>query len=159
MKITFVTGIQKGEEKPLEFTSYGAITEEGERAYFSGVREYEIERIAQKEIEDIENDFDPIEAPPGPYTIKPDKQGRTNVANEKQQLDIKESYLKENLFGSLEPQGWVNPRQPSTWPRIMALFTTRGTPSVRCGTHSTTWSQTTPLWRPALRDCSEVTCL
>ena len=89
MKITFVTGIQKGEEKPLEFTSYGAITEEGERAYFSGVREYEIERITQKEIEDIENDFDPIEAPPGPYTIQPDKQGRTNVANEKQQLDIK----------------------------------------------------------------------
>ena len=76
MKITFVTGIQKGEEKPLEFTSYGAITEEGERAYFSGAWEYEIERITQKEIEDIENDFDPIEAPPGPYTIQPDKKGR-----------------------------------------------------------------------------------
>ena len=83
VKITFVTGIQKGEEKPLEFTSYGAITEEGRKAYFSGVREYEIERITQKEIEEIENDFDQIEAPPGPYTIQPDKQGRT-FANKKQ---------------------------------------------------------------------------
>lgn len=75
MKITFVTGIEKGEEKPLEFTSYGAITEEGGKAYFSGAWEYEIERITQKEIEDIENDFDQIDAPPGPYTIQPDKQG------------------------------------------------------------------------------------
>jgi len=76
VKIVFVTGIQKGEEKPLEFTSFGAITEEGRKAFFSGVREYEIERITQKEIEDIENDFDQIEAPPGPYTIQPDKQGK-----------------------------------------------------------------------------------
>ena len=63
VKITFVTGIKKGEEKPLEFTSYGAITEEGGKGFFSGVREYDIVRATQREIKEIENDFDKIDAP------------------------------------------------------------------------------------------------
>ena len=75
VKITFVTGIKRGEEKPLEFISYGAITEEGGRSYLTGVRDAEIERVTKKEIEEIENDFDPIEAPPGPYTVQPLNQG------------------------------------------------------------------------------------
>ena len=75
VKITFVTGIKRGEEKPLEFISYGAITEEGGRSYLTGVRDAEIERVTKKEIEEIENDFDPIEAPPGPYTVQPHNQG------------------------------------------------------------------------------------
>ena len=74
-KITFVTGIKKGKDKPLEFTSFGAITEDGGKGFFSGVRDYDIERVTQTEIEEIENDFDQIEAPPGPYTIQPQKQG------------------------------------------------------------------------------------
>ena len=84
VKITFVTGIKKGEEKPLEFTSYGAITEEGRKGFFSGVREYEIVRATQTEIEEIENDFDQIDAPPGPYKIQPHKQGRKNSKQKKQ---------------------------------------------------------------------------
>lgn len=75
-KITFVTGIKKGEDKPLEFTSFGAITEDGGKGFFSGVREYDIERVTQTEIEEIENDFDQIEAPPGPYTLQPHIQGK-----------------------------------------------------------------------------------
>ena len=122
MKITFVTGIKKGEEKPLEFTSYGAITEEGRKGFFSGVREYEIVRATQTEIEEIENDFDKIDAPPGPYTIQPHKQGRKKSKQKKQ---AKKIFLKGNLSGFLEPQVWANPHQPSTWRRIMALFTTK----------------------------------
>ena len=83
VKITFVTGIKKGEEKPLEFTLYGAITEEGGKGFFSGVREYDIVRATQREIEEIENDFDKIDAPPGPYTIQPYKQGRKKIQNKR----------------------------------------------------------------------------
>ena len=60
----------------MEFTSFGAITEDGGKGFFSGVRDYDIERVTRTEIEEIENDFDQIEAPPGPYTIQPHKQGR-----------------------------------------------------------------------------------
>ena len=94
VKITFVTGIKKGEEKPLEFTSYGAITEEGGKGFFSGVREYDIVRATQREIEEIENDFDQIDAPPGPYTIQPHKQGR-------KKFKTKETSIKESFKGKL----------------------------------------------------------
>ena len=66
-------------DKPLEFTSYGAITEEGGKGFFSGVRDYDIERVTQAEIKEIENDFDKIDAPPGPYTIQPHKRGRLKI--------------------------------------------------------------------------------
>ena len=32
-------------------------------------------KITEEELREIENDFDPIEAPPGPFTIQPEKQG------------------------------------------------------------------------------------
>ena len=41
-----------------------------------GVVEYTAEKITEKELEDLENDFDPIEAPPGPYKLQPENQGR-----------------------------------------------------------------------------------
>ena len=41
---------------------------------FSGIAE--LEKITEEEFEKIMNDFDPIEAPSGPYKIQPDKSGR-----------------------------------------------------------------------------------
>ena len=34
-------------------------------------------KISDKELEEIRANFDPIEAPPGPYTIQPENQGLT----------------------------------------------------------------------------------
>ena len=35
----------------------------------------ELIKITEEEKIAIDNDFDPIEAPPGPYTVQPDVQG------------------------------------------------------------------------------------
>ena len=35
-----------------------------------------IEKITEEELMAIENDFDPIEAPPGPYKVQPQNQGK-----------------------------------------------------------------------------------
>ena len=35
-----------------------------------------LEKITEEEKIAIENDFDPIEAPPGPYTVQPDVPGK-----------------------------------------------------------------------------------
>ena len=35
-----------------------------------------IEKITEEELMAIENDFDPIEAPPGPYKVQPENQGK-----------------------------------------------------------------------------------
>ena len=34
-----------------------------------------LEKITEEELEIIRNDFDPIEAPPGQYTVQPQNQG------------------------------------------------------------------------------------
>ena len=34
-----------------------------------------LEKITAKEFEEIMNDFEPIEAPPGPYKLQPEKKG------------------------------------------------------------------------------------
>ena len=36
----------------------------------------ELEKITEEEKTAIDNDFDPIEAPPGPYKIQPEKPGK-----------------------------------------------------------------------------------
>ena len=35
-----------------------------------------LEKITEKEFEEIMNDFEPIEAPPGPYKLQPEKKGK-----------------------------------------------------------------------------------
>ena len=37
--------------------------------------EYDLEKITEEQAAELENDFDDIEAPPGPYTIQPENQG------------------------------------------------------------------------------------
>ena len=40
-----------------------------------------LEKIDAEEFEKIMNDFDPIEAPPGPYKVQPEKKGKTFLFN------------------------------------------------------------------------------
>ena len=42
-----------------------------------GFQTRSLERIQRQEMEDILNDFDPIQAPPGPYKLQPEKKGET----------------------------------------------------------------------------------
>ena len=35
-----------------------------------------LEKISDQELENIMNDFDPIEAPPGPYKVQPNVKGK-----------------------------------------------------------------------------------
>ena len=41
----------------------------------TGMKAYAVEKITEQELRDIQNDFDPIEAPPGPYKVQPENQG------------------------------------------------------------------------------------
>ena len=41
----------------------------------TGMKSYAVEKITEQELRDIQNDFDPIEAPPGPYKVQPENQG------------------------------------------------------------------------------------
>ena len=46
-----------------------------------GMVAYTAEKITHKELDELENDFDPMEAPPGPYKLQPENQGRMNEEN------------------------------------------------------------------------------
>ena len=54
------------------------IKEGGCRVYVKGMVEYDLEKITEEELADLENNFDDIEAPPGPYKIQPENQGIIN---------------------------------------------------------------------------------
>ena len=41
-----------------------------------GLGVYSVEKITKKQFVELQNDFDPIEAPPGPYKLQPENQGR-----------------------------------------------------------------------------------
>ena len=61
-----------------EFISFGVIFAKGARCYMKGFTGVSgLEKITDEELEEIMNDFDPIEAPPGPYKVQP------NVIGEK----------------------------------------------------------------------------
>ena len=51
------------------------ISEDGCRVHVKGMFEYDLEKITEEQAAELENDFDDIEAPPGPYTIQPENQG------------------------------------------------------------------------------------
>jgi len=63
--------------KNFEFCDLGVIFAEGRKCSikgFTGVAG--LEKITNEEFEKMMNDFDPIEAPPGPYKVQPDKKGK-----------------------------------------------------------------------------------
>lgn len=59
----------------MDMFDYGVITDGGNKVFVKGMTIYTVEKITDKELEELENDFDPIEAPPGPYKVQPENQG------------------------------------------------------------------------------------
>ena len=59
-----------------KFTENGVLMEEGMRCVTKGaIGVSELIKITEQEKIEMENNYDPIEAPPGPYKIQPDIQG------------------------------------------------------------------------------------
>ena len=56
---------------PIE---YGVISDDGTNCYVEGQKIYQFVKISNEEYDAMINDFDPIEAPPGPYTVE-ERQG------------------------------------------------------------------------------------
>jgi len=61
----------------MEFSDLGVIYEEGRKCSMKGFTGIAgLEKITEEQFDKIMNDFDPIEAPPGPYKVQPDKKGK-----------------------------------------------------------------------------------
>ena len=58
------------------------IVDGGRKCYLKGIVIYNIEKITDEEFDAMEKDYDPIEAPPGPYKIQPHNQGRFSKLND-----------------------------------------------------------------------------
>ena len=65
-----------GDDRPLN--DYGVITNGGRKCHLKGLGVYSVEKITKKQFVELQNDFDPIEAPPGPYKLQPENQGRNS---------------------------------------------------------------------------------
>jgi len=66
-----------GDTQKIKFSDLGVIFDEGRKCSIKGFAGIAgLEKITEEEVEKIMNDFDPIEAPPGPYRLQPDKKGR-----------------------------------------------------------------------------------
>ena len=63
----------------MEVEELGVIIDGGRKCYLKGLAVYNIEKITDEEFDAMENDYDPIEAPPGPYTLQPHNQGGTSL--------------------------------------------------------------------------------
>jgi len=64
-------------EEKVEFIEHGVLLPDGSKCFFKGmIGHTSIEKITEEELMAIENDFDPIEAPPGPYKVQPQNQGK-----------------------------------------------------------------------------------
>ena len=60
----------------MEFSDLGVIFDGGRKCSMKGFTGIAgLEKITKKEFEEIMNDFEPIEAPPGPYKVQPEKKG------------------------------------------------------------------------------------
>ena len=77
--------------QPKEFKDYGVIVDGGSKVYMKGFTHYEVDKITDEQFEDIANDYDDIEAPPGPYKVQPENQGVYTV------YDTKIIYIEQAL--------------------------------------------------------------
>ena len=61
-----------------KFTENGVLMDDGMRCVTKGaIGVSELIKITEEEKIEMENNYDPIEAPPGPYKVQPDIQGLT----------------------------------------------------------------------------------
>ena len=66
-----------GSKISTDVIDLGIIFDEGRQVSIKGGAGLSgLKKITEEELEEILNDFDPIEAPPGSYTIQPDKPGK-----------------------------------------------------------------------------------
>ena len=66
------------EQKIGRVVSLGVLYDGGRQAAMSGLAGVSaLRKITEEELQQILNDFDPIEAPPGEYKIQPEKQGES----------------------------------------------------------------------------------
>ena len=61
----------------MDLVDYGVIVDGGNTVYLNGMVKYMVEKITDEEFEAMEQDYDDIEAPPGPYVLQPENQGST----------------------------------------------------------------------------------
>jgi len=67
----------EAEESKLDQRDLGIIYDEGRKCSMKGFAGVSgLEKVTEEEVEEILNDCDPIEAPPGPYKVQPGKKGR-----------------------------------------------------------------------------------
>jgi len=63
--------------KKMEFSDLGVVFDEGRQCSMKGMGVVSgLVKITEDDLERIMNDFDPIEAPPGPYIVQPQKKGK-----------------------------------------------------------------------------------
>ena len=67
---------ENGKMQNLNVVELGVILDGGRRCYLKGMAVYNVEKITDEELKAIEDDYDPIEAPPGPYKIQPEVKGK-----------------------------------------------------------------------------------
>ena len=59
-----------------KFVEKGVLLDDGMRCVTKGaIGVSELIKITEEEKTELENNYDPIEAPPGPYKVQPDVQG------------------------------------------------------------------------------------
>ena len=63
----------------MDLVDYGVIVDGGNTVYLNGMVKYMVEKITDEEFEAMEQDYDDIEAPPGPYVLQPENQGETFI--------------------------------------------------------------------------------
>ena len=63
----------------MSFEELGVVYNEGKTVCMKGFVTYPVEKITREELKEIQNDFDPIEAPPGDYTVQPEQQGNRKM--------------------------------------------------------------------------------
>ena len=64
----------------MEFSDLGVVFAEGRKCWMKGLAKLSgLEKITEAELEEIRNDFDPVDAPPGPYTVQPENQGEATL--------------------------------------------------------------------------------
>ena len=66
---------ENGKLNKMSFTDFGVIVDGGQKVFLKGMTIYRIEKLTMEQFEDMKNDYDPIEAPPGPFKIQPENQG------------------------------------------------------------------------------------
>jgi len=80
MKLTyswsFLERDENGQLRPARMNDYGVIRDEGTKCFMKGLLLYTTEKITEEEMIELENDYDPIEAPPGPYKLQPENKGK-----------------------------------------------------------------------------------